>query len=275
MKKKIIICLITMLLIISTQGFAKDTDIKKIINKMKEAHGAAYKVAQRIEIQIKSKGKDVSKLIAGKAEKQTPAGKHVLIVLLEPDIVKGFAFLYKEKNEIDIERWIYPPAINRIRKLNEPWNAYDSFLNTDFTYADIGWVDTKGIYTLLGEEKLQGIPVYKVEKISKSPIKYYSKIIIWISKETYLPIRKDIYDIKNRLFKKQLFENIIMVGQTPVPYKITMESLYLNSSTVLLVKELKSGLDIELPDAIFRPERLIYSSTCPIWERICYESEKK
>lgn len=268
-------CSIVVCLVMTSQGYGEDTKVMKIINKMKEVHESSQEMAQKIEIHIKSEGKTVSKLIAGKAQKQMLTGKHVLLVLLEPEVTKGFAFLFKEKDGMMIDIWVYPPAINRIRRLSIPRNAYDSFLNTDFTYLDLGLLDKEVKYRFIMEEDVEGMTTYKVEQTFISPIRYYSKIIIWISKETYLPIRKDFYDITDRLYKRQLFENIIMVGETPVPYKITMENLHLNSSTVILVKKLKAGLDLELPDNIFKPERLIYSLTCPIWERVCYESERK
>jgi hypothetical protein len=259
---------------VTLPGYAATPDVMTIIDLMKGVHESALEMAQKIDIHIKSNDKVVSKLMAGLAQKQMPTGKHALIVLLEPEALRGFAYLYKEKDDMTVDRWIYPPAINRIRRLVEPWNAYDSFLNTDFTYADLGFVDTKGAYRLLGQETVDDTPAYKVEKIPESPIRYYSRIITWISKETYLPIRRDYYDIANRLYKRQLFENIFMVGKTPVPYKITMINLQTNSSTILSVNELKTGLDLELPDDIFMPERLKYSATCPIWERICYPSEQ-
>jgi hypothetical protein len=264
--------LITLCLAITSPGYAVDPDVMTIINKMRQVHESALEVAQKIDIDIELNGKVVSKLVAGKAQKQLPTGKNVLIVLLKPDLVKGFAYLYKEKEDMAVDLWIYSPVINRTHRIVQPRNAYNSFLDTDFTYVDLGFVDIKGEYRLLGEENIGDTPTYKVEKIPEPPILYYSKIIIWISKESYLPIRQDFYDIANQLFKRQLVENIFMVGETPVPYKITMTNLEMKSSTVLSVKELKTGLD--LPDDIFKPESLLYSSSCPIWERVCYPSER-
>jgi outer membrane lipoprotein-sorting protein len=272
MRKLWIFSLIALCLAITSPGYAADPDVMTIINKMKLVHESALEMAQKIDIDIELNGKVVSKLVAGKAQKQLPTGKTVLIVLLEPDLLKGFAYLYKEKKDMAVDRWTYSPAINRIRRIVEPRNAYDSFLDTDFTYADLGFVDIKGEYKLVEEENIGDTPTYKVEKIPESPIRYYSRIITWISKETYLPIRQDFYDISNQLYKRQLFENVVIVGETPVPYKISMTNLEMKSSTILSIKELKTGLD--LPDDIFKPESLLYSSSCPIWERVCYPSER-
>lgn len=273
MKNFRIFSLITLFLAIASTGYSDDKDVMTIVAKMKAVNESALEMAQKLEILISSNNKVDSKLLAGKAQKLISGGKNVIIVMLEPDSIKGYAYMYKEKDDMTVDRWIYFPAINRIRSIIEPWNAYDSFLNTDFTYADIGFVDTKGEYALLGEETIAGAPAYKVEKRIKSAIPYYSKIVTWISQETYLPLRQDFYDIADRLYKRQLFEDIIVVGKTPVPYKITMSNLQTNTSTVLSVKELRTGLDV--PDEIFMPDRLSYTATCPIWERVCYPSEIK
>lgn len=272
MKKIWILLSIILCLAMTAQGHANAPDVMTIINKMKEVHESALEMAKKIDIHIKANDQVVGKWVAGLAQKQLPTGKHVLIVLLEPDILQGFACLYKENNDMSVESWIYPPGINRVRRLHSTGNTYDAFLNTDFTYADLSFVDTKGEYRLLGEGKIDDTPAYKVEKIPASPIRYYSRIITWISKKTYLPVRRDFYDIKNQLYKRQRFENIFMVGKTPVPYKITMTNLQTKSSTILSINELKTG--VALPDDIFKPERLYYSATCPIWERICYPSER-
>jgi outer membrane lipoprotein-sorting protein len=275
MKNFFIFCSIILSLALTSQGYADDQDVMAIINKMKIVNESALEMAQKMEILIKTNDKVDSKLLAGKAQKLISGGKNAIIVLLEPDSIKGFAYMYREKDDMTVDRWIYFPAINRVRRIVEPWNAYDSFLNTDFNYADIGFVDTKGEYTLLGEENIENAPAYKVEKRPKSSIQYYSRIVTWISKKTYLPLRQDFYDTANRLYKRQLLEDIIMVGKTPVPYKITMLNLQTNTSTVLSVKELRTGLDLDLPDEIFMPDRLSYTASCPIWERVCYPSEIK
>lgn len=272
MKKLSLLIFITLLFAVTTPAYAATPDVITIIHKMKAAHESALEMAQKIEIQIKIDGESTSKWVAGKAQKVLPSGKHVLIVILEPEMLSGFAYLFKEKNDMTVDRWVYPPALRRIRKLVAQWNAYDTFLNTDFTYADLGFVDTKGEYKLLGEEMLDDTPTFKVQKIPESPIRYYSRIITWISKESYLPLRRDYYDIANRLYKRQLFEDVLSVKGTPIPYRITMTNLQTKSSTALVVKEVE--INLALQDDIFNPERLMYSSTCPIWERVCYPKER-
>lgn len=272
MKKLKIISSIFLMLSITSYVHAAAPNVETIINKMKNAHDAALDMAQQIEIHIQTDDKAHTKWIAGKAHKVLPSGKHVLIVLLEPDLLRGFGYLLKEKDNMTVDRWVYPPALGRTRQLIVPWNAYDTFLNTDFTFADLGFVNTSGEYKLLGEEMIDGRSAFKVQKIPESPIRFYSKIISWISRENHLPIRRDYYDVAGRLYKQQFFDSVISVSGVPIPHKVTMKNVQLNSSTIFMIKEVRT--DLEMPDEIFDPKRLKYSASCPIWERVCLPSER-
>jgi outer membrane lipoprotein-sorting protein len=273
MKKTLSLFLMAIMVNVASMGHAGAPDVSEIIAKMNMVHNSAHAMAQQIEIIIKSNDEVVSRLLAGKARKKLSTGNHMMMVILEPEELKGFSFLFQEKDDMTVDSWIYPPAIARLRKLTSPWNAYEHFLNTDFTYADLGFVNMKGEHTLLGQENIGDMPTFKVQTIPQSDLRIYSKIITWVSKESYLPLRRDFYDVANRLFKQELFEDIILVADTPVPKKITMKNIQMNSSTQLLVKAVKT--DLEIADYIFKPERLKYASTCPVWARVCLPSERK
>ena len=217
MKKFWVFLMAALCLATAVPGYTAGPDVMTIINTMKEVHESAFGMVQKMDIQVKTEDKVVANLVAGIAQKRLPTGKHVLLTLLAPDMLRGFSYLYKEQNDMTVEQWIYSPAIRRIRRLVSSCNAYDSFLHTDFTYSDLEFVDTSGSYSLLGEEEVEGMQAYKIEKIPDCPNLYYSKIVTWVSKETHLPICRDYYDIADRLYKKQKFENVFMVGEKTLP----------------------------------------------------------
>ena len=45
--------------------------------------------------------------------------------------------------------WMYLPALDRVRQI-VPVETYQRFFDTDFTYADLGFVSRRGQYRLLG-----------------------------------------------------------------------------------------------------------------------------
>jgi hypothetical protein len=255
------------LIYLSSLSFAEEAVVMTLIEKMKNMEEITLQSAQQIEIVVKEGDQVLSRLVAGKAQKNFPDGKRVLLVILKPDTLKGFAYLFQENSDLTVDRWIYPPAIGRIKKITSAWNTFEHFLDTDFTYADLGFVDIKGEHKLLGETEMEGRPAYKIETIPQVDLRYYSRIITWISKNTYLPLRRDYYDSGNRLWKRQTFGDIIIIDDLPHAQTIEMFDLLLNRSTQLIVKEIRTDLDI--PDEIFDPMKIQYALKCPIWERVC------
>ena len=78
--------------------------------------------------------------------------------------------------------------------------AYTTFLNSDFTFADLGFVSMGARYTQLGEEKREGLATYKLEGIPRDRW-YYSRLLVWAASDTFLPVERQFFDVANGLFK--------------------------------------------------------------------------
>src|SRR2546427_12125610 len=81
--------------------------------------------------------------------------RRTLNVVLAPESLRGAAFLVQDDGAASDVQWLYIPAIGRVRRLVSP-EAYSAFLNSDFTYADLGFVDTGARYRLLGTKTYDG-----------------------------------------------------------------------------------------------------------------------
>jgi hypothetical protein len=135
--------------------------------------------------------------VAGEARKQLADGKRTLLVMLEPADVRGNTLLIAEQDGRVNIMWWYSPALRRVRAL-VPVEAYQRFLDTDFTYADLGFVSPQGKYRLLGEEDHKGKRAYTIELVPQDPW-YYSRIITWVDMHSMLPLQRDFYDRAERL----------------------------------------------------------------------------
>jgi len=200
---------------------------------------------------------------ARQARKKLPDGNRILTVLLEPDDVKGVAFLIWEQKDAPDEQWLYLPAVRRVRKL-VPVSAYESFLGTDFTFADLGFVNLRGRkFSLLGEETVAGAPAYKVQEIVAGPVFYYSRIVTWVAKDSMLPLRRDYYDAANQLWKTELYQDTAIIDGTPTVLLIRLQDKMLDTSTELRVSQVR--YDATIPDELFDPEKLPQASKHPLW----------
>ena len=99
---------------------------------------------------------------------------------------------------------MYVPAIGRIRKLVTP-EAFTAFLNSDFTFADLGFVDLRAAYTLVGTEDVSGKKAYRVQAVPKQQW-YYTKIVTLVDAGTFMPIERSYYDVAGQLWKTQRWE---------------------------------------------------------------------
>ena len=66
----------------------------------------------------------------------------MLTVLLEPADVRGTALLVEEQKGKPTREWLYLPSLRRVRQVL-PVNEFESFLNTEFTVSDMGFVNLR------------------------------------------------------------------------------------------------------------------------------------
>jgi outer membrane lipoprotein-sorting protein len=200
---------------------------------------------------------------ARQARKKLPDGNRILTVILAPDEVKGVAFLIWERKDKPDEQWLYLPAVRRVRKLT-PVSAYESFLGTDFTFADLGFVNLRARkFSLLGEETVAGTPAYKIQETLAGPAFYYSRIVTWVAKDSTLPLRRDYYDPANQLWKTELYQDVAVIDGTPTVMRIRMQDKFSDTSTELRVSKVR--YDAVIPDDLFDPQKLPQVSKHPLW----------
>ncbi len=80
----------------------------------------------------------------------------MLMRFMAPADVKGTSFLTLETSGEDDERYLYLPALRRVKKIASSGSG-GNFMASDFTYYDIGMPNLEDwTYTLLGEEEKKG-----------------------------------------------------------------------------------------------------------------------
>jgi outer membrane lipoprotein-sorting protein len=183
--------------------------------------------------------------------------------MIKPEELKGLARLVWEQNDETNIQWVYPPALRRVTKIT-PLNVYDSFQGTDFTYSDFDFINLQGTHKLLETTQLAEQAAYKIETIPEDT-SYYSRIVTWVSKETFLPLERNFYDVSGKLWKKNVFEDITVINNIPTPLLVRMVDIQTKTSTDYKVSEVCYGAG--LPDDIFEPSGLknaLQYDFCPL-----------
>jgi hypothetical protein len=230
---------------------------------MKKAMEPERPSLRKIVMIMQSAEGEIVEWTARQARKRLPDGQRILTVRLSPRDIRGVALLVAERPKASAdEQWIYLPMLKRVRRIL-PVSAFESFMGTDFTYADLGLVNLRDrSFEMLAEETVGDTPTYKIEEVPKDQ-RYYSRIVTWVAKETMLPLRRDFYDSGNRLWKRERVEDWSVIDGVPTMLRIRVEDLQEHTNTEQRITEVR--YDERIPDRLFDPIQLPKAASSPIW----------
>lgn len=136
-------------------------------------------------------------------------GDKTLIVFDQPRDVKGTAFLsYTHKVGPD-DQWLYLPALKRVKRISSN-NKSGPFVGSEFAYEDLSSQEVeKYTYKYLGEETLEGIDCFVIERYPVDPKSGYTRQVVWIDASRYLSLKIDFFDRKDALLKSLVFEDYV------------------------------------------------------------------
>lgn len=249
------------------RGLAQNppTNGDQVIAAMKAALEPDKPSVRRMDMTVAQDGEQRHFTLV-QARKHMPDGMRSVTVLLAPDDAKGLAYLVAEKKpgQKDNTQWLYIPVVRRIREM-VPAENYTNFLDSDFSYADLGFVDRTTTNKLLGTETLDGKKTYKVQSIPGQTTRewYYSKINTWVDAETLLPVRREFVSPAGNTFKVETYEGVSRFDGVPTALKTTMRNLPDKTSTELKITEVSYGLDI--PDEVFDQTKLRTIADLAFW----------
>lgn len=235
-----------------------------VIAQMKAAFEPVRPSVRTMVITVSDMGEKV-KFVVGQARKQLADGKYMATALLQPADLRGSAFLVSEFKDPKKPRvvWIWLPVIRRLKRVL-PVEAYNHFLGTDFTYADLGFVRQHKDYKLLGTEQHAGAKAYKIDEKLPPDQYYYSHMVLWIAQSNMLPLQRDYYEPGGTLWKTEVFDSVTTVDGAPTVLHVKMTDLLGNTSTDLNVTQIK--YDVQVPDSLFDPQNLSKLADDPLWQ---------
>lgn len=183
-------------------------------------------------------------------------GEKNLVRYLEPRRVKDQAVLML--NHAD-DIWMFFPRTQRVRKLATHAKK-QKMQGSDFSYEDMGsgdaFVDDFTSKRLEDEQK-EGQDCYKLELIRKQESgSSYSRLIMWIIKENFLPVVIDYYDDKDPtyLLKTMVASDFRVIDGIPTSMKVVMFNQNDNTQTEMELLEVK--YNITLTDDMFTERSL-------------------
>lgn len=184
------------------------------------------------------------------------SGEKSLMRYLEPNRVKDQAVLML--NHAD-DIWMFFPRTQRVRKMATHAKK-QKMQGSDFSYEDMGSGDAFiEDYTAvrLEDEKKEGFPCFKLELTRRSGSDLaYSRMILWIIRENYVPIAIDYYHEKDpaRLEKQLVGSDIQVIDGIPTAMTVVMFNR--NDDTQTSIQILEARYNLALDDALFTERAL-------------------
>lgn len=190
-------------------------------------------------------------------KKKFPDAEKQHIRFLEPGDVRNTAYLtwsYKEIGQED-DMWVYLPAQSLVRRISGGGKK-GSFMRSDYANEDISRREVdEDRYTLLPDETLAGADCHVLEARPVYPEKTnYSKRVLWIRKDIWLPARVDFYDQGGKRIKELLFGGYRQIQGIWTATRQQMRTVDSGSETVMEIREL--SYDAPLADDIFLSQNL-------------------
>ena len=134
-------------------------------------------------------------------------GDKTLSIFDKPRDVKGTAFLSFSHKEGADDQWLYLPALKRVKKISSN-NKSGPFMGSEFAFEDLSSQEVeKYTYKYLGDDVLDGVNCFMLERDPVDPKSGYTVQIVWIDKKDYKPLKVDYYDRKSSLLKTLTFSN--------------------------------------------------------------------
>ena len=131
---------------------------------------------------------------------QGRAGDRVLVRFTYPNDIAGTGFLVWERPGGDDDRFLYLPALARVRRITGA-ERQESFVGSDFTYEDIGGRALDDYtYTLVQEDGSWADsagarhPAWRLESKARDADALYPKVISTIRKDNFVVVAAEVFN---------------------------------------------------------------------------------
>ena len=130
-------------------------------------------------------------------------GDRMLIRFTYPNDINGTGFLVWKQPNADDERFLYLPALGRVRRIAGA-ETQESFVGSDFTYEDIGGREFEDYsYRMIEESRAWNAPdgsthqVYVLESRSRDNDARFPRIVSLVRRDNFIVVHATIHNRRN------------------------------------------------------------------------------
>lgn len=222
-----------------------------------EARDAGYgdvEVVMTMTLRNKA-GDEALRSLRSRVREDANGAEQSLIVFDEPRDVAGTALLTHERLAGDDDRWLYLPALKRVKRIAGSGQT-GAFMGSEFSFEDLGGQSVeKYDFTWLRDEERDGTPMHVLERRPRDANSGYVRQIVWMDQAELRLQRVEFYDRRDRRLKTLSVDGFVAAkGGRWRPRTLTMVNHQNGKSTVLAFTDYR--FDNGFTDADFDDRRL-------------------
>jgi len=151
------------------------------------------------------------------------------------------------------ELWIYMPNVDRVQKISGHM-LRQGMMGSDLSYEDL--MTSRGLReaydaAVLGETALDGRQVWQLELDARDETVSYPRRIMWIDKETFIPLKQELHALSGMLIKTWIMGDVkAFDGGRLFPATMVVED-HVRKGSVTRIEFLDIQFGIDLEDEVF------------------------
>lgn len=214
----------------------------------------SYKMNMEMVLRDKQ-GQASSRQIRGSVLEVQGDGDKYIMLFETPADIRGTAFLSYSHSTKPDDQWLYLPSLKRTKRIASESKA-GSFMGSEFAFEDMTSQELeKYDYSFQGDDKVGDRAAYRIERLPKYEGSGYTRQIVWVDGERYVPLRIEFYDRRNELLKTLRFDEYkLHVSRFWKAHKMLMENHQSGKSTVIGISTYQFRSNVSEQD--FDPQRL-------------------
>jgi hypothetical protein len=252
---------IALILFASLSGSAQNLSGLDVAKKTKAALEPTAPSFRILTISINQGSRRTAQWTGAQARAAENGTRYMVTAVLSPEQARGMAVLARQEGNQPEKIWTYVPTLGRTMMLS-PASGFAPLFGSDFTFADVGFMELTNRYSYLGETTLGDVPTYAIQETpTNNP--YYSRIKAWIRKSDFLPARRDFYNYTGALVQREDYSGIQNFDGIPTVTHIKMTLESSGNSTEFAFSDIRYNR--KPPGSLFNPDQLQDLAKQPFW----------
>ncbi len=234
-------------LLIAPAVSARAADVEQVLGRMRQALERGKDMRATFGLEMRNRGGEAVRW-AGSYYRRGGPDPRIRLVFESPVDLRGTDVSVRRGSDGATHIRLYLPGLRRVREIDGDMRG-EAFLGTDFNYEDLGLqqLDFQQ-QSLAGEVEQGGRECYQVESVPQSGW-WYGRIVRYVDKKTFLPLRTEYYDRTNVLWKVRTIDEVKTIATYATPTSIAMRTLPTGTETRITLSEIQ--YDTGLADVLF------------------------